>query len=94
MGSIGAHRVLQGGEAVVAARIAEFLRVAIGGVVSTKVNRDILKVEKKLVIFEHEKRKLTRIMGAQQSMRWETGCVGEVGGGEVPKIGRKAGSAR
>ena len=33
-------------------------------------------------------------MGAQQSMRWETGCVGEVGGGEVPKIGRKAGSAR
>ena len=41
MGSIGAHRVLQGGEAVVAARIAEFLRVAIGGVVSTKVNRDI-----------------------------------------------------
>ena len=41
MGSIGAHRVLQGGEAVVAAGTAEFLRVAIGGVVSTKVNRDI-----------------------------------------------------
>ena len=48
---------LQGGEAVVAAGTTEFLRVAIGRVVSTKVNRDILKVEKKLVIFEHEKKK-------------------------------------